>query len=160
MFLKPKWNKAVGANTDHKGKLEGPEVISGGCCLLCTTVSPGEDFWRPSSRTDDQMGGSLTSATLATVEVTVQYTPTPAPGSSSSFRTNTKDWENLNGRLNHYYSIWIVVTSLDPSPLMWKVEGQIKQCIRHCPVLTIWCISSVFFKETIFQSCFPHSSSN
>lgn len=47
MFLKPEWNRAAWAKADHKGKLEGPEVISEGVVSHVPLSLQGRIFGGP-----------------------------------------------------------------------------------------------------------------
>lgn len=46
VFINLNRTRQLQPKAGHKGKLEGPEVVSEGHCLMCATISPGEDFSR------------------------------------------------------------------------------------------------------------------
>lgn len=150
MFLKPEGKKAVGANADHEGELEGPGSSREAVVSRVPPSLQGRIFGDPLPEPTTRWmaaGPVQSQPQRKSLFSTLLCWPQGLHAASEQ----TLRTENLNGHLNHYYAIWIVVTSLDPSPLTWKVEGRIKQSVRHCPGLTIRHISSVFFKVTIVQ---------
>ena len=134
MFIHLEATRQPWAEADHKGELEGPQVISEGRHLSGSPSPQKRSFGAlPPHPDPTTRWKKALQSRISPHGGTVQYTLKLAPGSSSDFRG--KHWENLNGclfsNLNFCELSGSLSSQLENESVGLNIPKGITQCWRY-----------------------------